>query len=994
MSDSPTPLLPDDEETRDRLRAALVLCCAVALVLAGTVVPALSAGGLGQSPLASVVPQPNADPYDQGGGGSAPGGLGALNPGDSTSVGGSFASDNSPFQSRSAETHFRVQSSDPAYWRTGAYDTYTGSGWERSGDRRPYTGSLDGTGDGENRIRGERVEYRVALDQSATALPSVWRAESVSQVESDSLFVTDQGAFVSEEPLPAGTTYKGVSYRPPQSPRVLQTAGRDYPAEIERRYTALPEDTDREVGRFTANLTADADSPYESAKRIERWLEANKNYSLNVSKPGEDVASEFIFEMEQGYCEYFATSMTVMLRSQGIPARYVVGYSTGQQVGENTYRVRELNAHAWVEVYFPDVGWVKFDPTPGQDRLEAEQDAVQNQTDAEYQPTESGSPGEELSPNESGDETATTDPSDDATTTDSSGGDEPPTGSVTATTAGESGTATTAGTGATTSESRRPGEETTATTTTGADGDSDEPGDDPDSPPSEGDYEVELNRTPIPGATVEATVLRNATPQPDVAVAFNGEFVGYTGARGTVVGEVPYARNLTITVSGDDSRSADARALPVPDLGVPMALDVGPPPSTPWYLQSDQANETDGRDGDGSNGEDEGGGTEYSLATNASVVVSGDEIAGEEVVVTATVEDVPVRNAAVRLDGERVGTTDEDGRARVRLPDSPGNATIEVSRGDVSGETTVSVPNLTASVEPALPLALPGTPAEVEVSYGGDPVPNASVAVGGRNATTDLNGTASATLPFQRSADVVVSARGQTSRTTVSGLFVNLLALLGGLAVVLGGLGWGAYRRDLGPRRLVALLLAGLRAVPELVVAVLFGIADRLEWTFQTIYDALQELRAGETTVGELLARLRAWLSEHTQAARQTARRARDPAAGARPRRDDDSYRTLREAWQTFLDLVSVRRPAAMTPEELATHAVREDDLPPGAVATLRDAFRDVEYGARSPADRLARVEDAVETIERATRETEDGVRNEAGERHEDDSERDAGGEA
>jgi transglutaminase-like putative cysteine protease len=988
MPDTPTPLVPDDEQTRDRLRAGLAVCCAIALVLAGTVVPALSAGGLGQSPLASVVPQPDANPFDQsgGGGGSAPGGLGALNPGDSTSVGGSLGGEDSPFQSQNVETHFTVQSSDPAYWRTGAYDTYTGSGWERSGDRQPYAGPLDGNSldggpsDGDG-LRGERVEYRVTLAQSATALPSVWRAESVSQTGADSLFVTDQGAFVSDDPLPSGTTYQGVSYSPPQDPAVLKASGWDYPAEIERRYAGLPADADPRIGTFTANLTADADSPYQTATRVESWLEANKNYSLNVSEPGENVASEFVFEMDQGYCEYFATAMTVMLRSQGVPARYVVGYSTGEQVGENTYRVRELNAHAWVEVYFADVGWVKFDPTPGQNRLDAEQDAVENRTGDEYQPTESGSPGEAFSPNESGHETTDSTGPDDATTT-AGGGSEAGTtdsGDGSATETSDSGTtasgpppdsATTADdSGATASDPETTGDgdggtpEGTTTTADGsgeASGDDGSRADDSDGQPTESPYEVELNRTPVPGATLEVTVLRNGTPATGVPVAFNGRVVGYTDAEGTVAAEVPYEETLRITVHETASDGTAAReATPPLDLGVPMSLDGGPPGPLGLSGQANETNETTSGD--------EG----YSLATNATVAISGDVATGSRVVVIASVEDVPVRDAAVRLDGEPVGATDEDGRIRVRLPDSPGNVTVAVERGAVSGETTVTIPELTVSVESALPLALPGTAVEVRASYGGEPLSNASVAVAGKNAATDLNGTAAATLPFQRSAPVVVAAHGQTRRTTVSGLLINLFALLGGVAVALGGLGWGAYRRGLGPRSLAGLLLAGLRAIPALAVGLLFAVVDCLEWAFRTVSDALGELRAGETTVDELLARLRAWLTDRASAAREGARwPGEEPITDAPATERDDSYRTLREAWHAFLDAVSVRRPAAMTPGEIATHAVREDGLPAGAVATLRDAFRDVEYGARSPADRLARVEAAVETIEQATRES------------------------
>ncbi|UPV73661.1 hypothetical protein M0R89_14075 [Halorussus limi] len=967
MSEKPSPLLPDDEQSRDRLRAALVACCVLAVVVAGTLVPAVSGAGLGATPLGSVVPQPSVNPYglsNGGGGTGSGGGLGALNPGKRTDVGGSLAAENASnaFKSRNAETHFRVQSSVPSYWRTGAYDTYTGSGWKQSGERRPYDGPIRGGG-----IRGREVQYRVTLKQSATALPSVWRANSVrTDADTGDLYVTDARAFETGKPVPAGTTYTGVSHRPARDPTVLRAAGRNYPSEIERRYTGLPAETLRRVGRFTDELTAGATSPYESAKRIESWLESNKNYSLNVSQPaGDDVASQFIFDMERGYCEYFATSMTVMLRSQDIPARYVVGYSTGQSVGANTYAVRGMNAHAWVEAYFPEVGWVRFDPTPGRERLQAEQRAFANQTSADpsdYSPNESGSPGERFSPNESN---ATTGEGRAATTAGSgSGGSgtatppegETPPGSGTPTdgtrTAGTDGTSegespsgSTTDAGGTTSGDEgttREGEGTTReTTTAGTDAGTD------------GRYAVSLDRTPVPGATVEVTVTENGDPAIGVAVFFNGEQVGITDTEGTVTGQVPYAENLTVTVGGEADGDATARVA-APPTNLDAAFSLSPPPRA-----LAPGNETNG--------------TEYALATDAALAVSGDVATGSEVVVTATVEGVPVRNADVTLDGETVGETNRDGRVRVRLPESPGNVTLAVSRGPVSGERTLSLPRLELAADPQFPVALPGTAVEVRATYGDDPLTNATVRVAGTERTTNIDGTATASLPFRRSAAVVVSAAGQTRRTTVSGLLVNLAGVLGGVAVVLGGLGFGAYRRGLTPRRLAAALVRTVRAVPDLAVAALFGAADRLAWAVETVLDALRELAAGETTVSELLARLRAWLSERAGAV--GAGSLRSFGGGPAPdvsQPDDaaeaDSYRTLREAWATFLRVVSVRRPEASTPGELADHAVSEDDLPPAAVVTLRDAFRDVEYGARSPTDRLARVEEAVDAIERAAR--------------------------
>ncbi|WP_276301176.1 transglutaminaseTgpA domain-containing protein [Halorussus lipolyticus] len=996
MSEKPSPLLPADEQSRDRLRAALAVFCVLAVVLAGTVVPAVSGAGLGRTPLGSVVPTPNVNVGGMSGGGAGGSGgdLGALNPGEETSLGGSLAENGSAFRSQNAEVHFRVRSTSASYWRTGAYDSYTGSGWKKSGDRQPYSGPIRGAG-----IQGQRVEYRVTLGQSASSLPTVWQANSVSQSATDSLSVTDQRAFVTDNPVPAGTTYSGVSHRPPRDPTVLRTAGRNYPSEVERRYTALPNDTDPRLAEFTERLTDGASSPYGTAARIESWLEANKNYSLNASKPsGGDVASEFIFEMEQGYCEYFATAMTVMLRSQDIPARYVVGYSTGQKVGANTYKVRGMNAHAWVEAYFPQVGWVRFDPTPGRERLQSERQAFGNQTQnppSQYDHAESGSPGEMFSATDAGGRPGL------GTTTPGDGGSPAEdTSSESGTTAAETGTPVEYDTRTT----EDPGESSGDEATTAAPGETttaDSGGGDGDR--SSNGYDVTLNRTPVPGAVVEVTITDNASAVGRAPVYFNGERIGVTDVDGTVTGQVPYAETLNIRVGGDGRRDGDGanartdtqiqsfkNQFSIPKhsyevSGPPVGLGsvfslAGPPPTglgdgePQTVLGDDTVPAHNLAPGNETNG------TDYSLVTNATLAVSGDVIAGREVVVTATVRGVPVRNADVTLDGETVGTTGKNGRASVRLPESPGNVTVGVSRGSVEGETTLVVPRLEVSADPKLPLALPGTGVEVSATYGGEPISDAEVRVGDAKHRTDINGTATASLPFGGSAEIAVSARGQTRRTTVSGLFVNLAGLVGGAALVLGGLGFTARRAGIGPRQAVAALVGAIRALPDLAVAALFGTADRLSWAVERLLDALAELRSGETTLRELLARFRAWLADRLETVRESSRQSLADLAGdgaqSGPRADDDSadrsYRTLRDAWTSFLRTVSVRRPGAMTPGELATHAVREDDLPPGAVVTLRDAFRDVEYGAHSPDDRLPRVEEAIEDIERARHEETD----------------------
>jgi transglutaminase-like putative cysteine protease len=131
------------------------------------------------------------------------------------------------------------------------------------------------------------------------------------------------------------------------------------------------------VAARTARITANAENPYDTARVVERWLENNREYSLDVDRPRGDIADAFLFEMQAGYCTYYATTMVTMLRTQGVPARLAVGYTPGQRVAEDRRVVRGLDSHAWVEVYFPDQGWVRFDPTPAGPRQTAERQRIQ-----------------------------------------------------------------------------------------------------------------------------------------------------------------------------------------------------------------------------------------------------------------------------------------------------------------------------------------------------------------------------------------------------------------------------------------------------------------------------------------------------------------------------------------------------------------------------------------------------------------------------------------
>lgn len=254
----------------------------------------------------------------------------------------------------SPEVRFTIQSEDDVYWRTGVYDRYTGSGWARTGDLNPYTGPRDGI------ESGDTVMQNVRIESPTDRLPAAQRPTSISGI--DDVSVSQHGSFVANEELEAGETYRVASVLP--DPDDVEV-GADYPTGIQEHYTQLPEDMPDRVYEVTAELVGDADGPVEKAQIIEAWLQQEKDYSWNVSRPSGDVADAFIFEMEAGYCTYFATAMVAMLRSADVPARMAVGYANGQQVAEDTYVVRSMNSHAWVEVYVPNAGWMTFDPTPG-----------------------------------------------------------------------------------------------------------------------------------------------------------------------------------------------------------------------------------------------------------------------------------------------------------------------------------------------------------------------------------------------------------------------------------------------------------------------------------------------------------------------------------------------------------------------------------------------------------------------------------------------------
>jgi len=138
------------------------------------------------------------------------------------------------------------------------------------------------------------------------------------------------------------------------------------PPEIGSRYLQLPNGMDPRITRLAAEITGKGKSTVDKAMLVESYLKRNYKYTLDLTwAPGPEPVSTFLFEARSGHCEYFASSMALLLRAAGIPTRLVNGFLMGEYnpVGQD-YIVRESDAHSWIEVYVSGRGWIEFDPTP------------------------------------------------------------------------------------------------------------------------------------------------------------------------------------------------------------------------------------------------------------------------------------------------------------------------------------------------------------------------------------------------------------------------------------------------------------------------------------------------------------------------------------------------------------------------------------------------------------------------------------------------------
>ncbi|MCP3742671.1 DUF4129 domain-containing transglutaminase family protein [Rossellomorea sp. BNER] len=298
---------------------------------------------------------------------------------DDTALGGPFIGDDSViFQAEVKREH---------YWKIETKSIYTGKGWEatpveesvafRSGEPMNYFSYFGGKNE-STPIDSEKV----IVEEPYSHIVYPYGLQTVQR---------DNTTFILNFGNEKITTYQNyeevnlneyvVDYKNPnfslkalRSAKGIDVRGMPEMEPIINQFTQLPEGLPQRVKDLANEITAEEETHYEKVKAIEKYF-SQKGYvydqfDVPVPEENQDYVDQFLFETRRGYCDNFSTSMVVLVRSLGIPARWVKGYTEGEHKKRidseyDLYEVSNNNAHSWVEVLFPEIGWVPFEPTVG-----------------------------------------------------------------------------------------------------------------------------------------------------------------------------------------------------------------------------------------------------------------------------------------------------------------------------------------------------------------------------------------------------------------------------------------------------------------------------------------------------------------------------------------------------------------------------------------------------------------------------------------------------
>jgi transglutaminase-like putative cysteine protease len=258
------------------------------------------------------------------------------------------------------------------YWQAIVYDTYEDGRWSTAKTDSvlhfPDDGNLDTPPASSRSVITQTIVNYLPNSSFIYGAPEIVGSnrqifvEATEDENGRSLVSSIRSRFVLQQ----GTRYKVASRVSSVDAESLRLASTDYPSWVAETYLQVPDTITPETLALAEELSTPHDNAFDTTIAVRDYLRENISYNDQISAPPEgiDPVHYTLFESQEGYCNYYASAMAMMLRSQGIPSRVVSGYAQGQFDDETlSYRVRASNAHTWVEVYYPDYGWIQFEPT-------------------------------------------------------------------------------------------------------------------------------------------------------------------------------------------------------------------------------------------------------------------------------------------------------------------------------------------------------------------------------------------------------------------------------------------------------------------------------------------------------------------------------------------------------------------------------------------------------------------------------------------------------
>ena len=305
------------------------------------------------------------------------------------------------------KVRFLINTELSNYWRTRRYDIYEAWGWSSTLETDEQLQASEQITYKEGLQKGNTlfytVENRLKTDVilSLGAVTSVdipiklqtFLQEQIDETVAPATKFRDIAAIVSTQVIRPYQRYRASASVPAVTPEELTEAGEEYPEWVIGHYLQLPDNFPSSVINLSEEITRDVKTPYDKAIAIKTFLRRfHYDQLVQIPPANSDGVEYFLNVAERGVCTEFASAMAVMLRATGVPARIATGYFRGELDEETGYYViRGRNYHAWVEVYFPQYGWIEFEATPATPEIVTTAEIIE---DSDY--NFSFSPGDEL----------------------------------------------------------------------------------------------------------------------------------------------------------------------------------------------------------------------------------------------------------------------------------------------------------------------------------------------------------------------------------------------------------------------------------------------------------------------------------------------------------------------------------------------------------------------------------------------------------------------